>query len=363
MKKVIIIGHEPLSLRIKKIFCIEVLIKRNVEVEYWDASQYFFPGSVIPDVEEQSYVKQFECLEDIKKAILLADIQNTIFVVEVFNNLKNRKFFQFLKKEKCLCVKWDFYAVLVPFSQKERIKTIIRKLFTKRAFYKIVQYLYIRFIQTYPFQYILSSSAYSKRTNCINHPDYEEFFENSNQEIGSDYIVFLDVYYPLHPDYKEEYSDISVKDYRTLMRNYFDFVEQKYAMPVVIAAHPKSMYEGDEFGKRQIVKYKTKNLVKFASKVISHESSTLTYIALADKPFALVHPSSYREDLLDYMTALASFCQKKLYNLNTDRWDDIQYKPLDRKLRHDYIYNLLTSKETESKRNVDIIFDFIKKIS
>ena len=45
------------------------------------------------------------------------------------------------------------------------------------------------------------------------------------------------------------------------MRRYFDYLEEKYGMPVVIAAHPKSDYSGGEFGNRSIIKYKTDDLV------------------------------------------------------------------------------------------------------
>ncbi len=363
MKDLVIMGHEPLSKRLKTIFCIEELIDRGVKLEYWDLSHYFFPGITIPDLETDVFVKKCVSLENVEHALKEINISNTVFVIEVFNSYINRKFFDVLKSSNCYCIKIDLYAnTILPISGRDKyLKWFSLKNYT---FKKICSFLYVKFYLIGLYKHVLSSSTNSKRDICINHPDFESFMIDSDALIKENYIVFLDVYYPLHPDlvYYYKFKSTSAEDYYSLMNKYFDHIEQRFNTKVIIAAHPKSMYKGDEFGNRLIIKYQTNNLVKFASYVITHESNTLSYIALSNKPFAIVYPDSYRlkPELFDYLIKLANYCDKTLYNLDKCDWDKIEYSALEDVVRENYIYNFLTSKDIEGKRNVDIFFELLQ---
>jgi hypothetical protein len=218
---------------------------------------------------------------------------------------------------------------------------------------KIYFHFYQKFFQKNLYKQVLSSSNFSNFDIRINHPDYEMYIEDNQSIINEEYIVFLDVYYPLHPDLKYFYKFkmTSSIEYQDLMNDFFDFIENKYSKKVIIAAHPKSDYSGDEFGGRLIIKNKTNTLVKHALHVISHESNTLSYIVLSNKSFAFVYPDSYRKlkPLMNYMKALANYCSMPLYNLDKCDWNEIKFKTLKQNIREKYIYNFLTSEETKKK--------------
>lgn len=360
MKDLIIIGHEPLSERLRKIFCIDDLVNRGVNVEYWDLSQYFYPEINIPDVVNDFYIRKYNDLQCVEDSIKSKNIENTIFVIEVLQTYDHLSFFKMLEDNKCYCVKIDLYAnTSLPLSTKVRFKRILN--LKNYSFKKIYFRFYQKYFQSNPYKQILSSSTNSNRNICINHPDYEVFLEDTEAVVNEDYILFLDVYYPLHPDlkYHLKLTKTSAVDYQSLMTKYFDFLENKYGKKVIIAAHPKSMYYGNEFGNRVILKNNTNNLVKYATFVVTHESNALSYISLSNIPFAIVYPDTYRyhKVLMDYIKVLASYCCMPLYNLDKYNWDDIEYISLNDKVREKYIYNFLTSKETEDKRNIDIIID------
>ena len=62
MKKIVMIGHEPLTKRTKSIFYIEDFIQAGVEFEYWDISQYIFPGMRLIKEVEAPYIRKFSQL-------------------------------------------------------------------------------------------------------------------------------------------------------------------------------------------------------------------------------------------------------------------------------------------------------------
>ena len=54
LKKIIIICHEPLTIRIRSNFYIEEYINTGFNVEYWDLSQAIYPGIKLADQLEVS---------------------------------------------------------------------------------------------------------------------------------------------------------------------------------------------------------------------------------------------------------------------------------------------------------------------
>ena len=88
MKKLIIIGHEPLTIRLNKIFCIDQLIKSGVCVEYWDLSQLIFPGINISDKLVHPYIKHICKICELENELSLNNIaynsQNNLLQVLAF---------------------------------------------------------------------------------------------------------------------------------------------------------------------------------------------------------------------------------------------------------------------------------------
>ena len=150
------------------------------------------------------------------------------------------------------------------------------------------------------------------------------------------------------------------------MRRYFDYLEEKYGMPVVIAAHPKSDYSGGEFGNRSIIKYKTDDLVFNARMVTLHVCNSISYALLSNKPIAFVATEDYIKlghvkktlDLLAHETLGLSY-----YILDKVDLNEVEFKKVNEDLRIKYINNYLTSTESSGIQNYKILRKELMELS
>lgn len=376
-KNIVLIDHEPYSTRRRKLFYIDELISAGYNVAVWDVSQFVFPGMKVTDEITENYLEKLYTLEDLEKSLNKTNIDDTIFFVECINNWKTRKVFALLSEYKCVTIRMDMYANT---TIKETLSQKLKR-FLSGSFFKIIRgkiFLIARKIYNkrhhiqFPCYY-LSSSAIVNRTHAINHPDYELYkFQPHPSVVKGEYIVFLDTYFPYHPDLKHFYQFDSnniiacAKKYHDSLNNFFSFLERKYKMPIIIAAHPKSEYTGKEFGGREIIKYQTNNLVTNASLVVMQTSNSISYVALANKPIVFIlTDASNQIPRYKYATqTLAQLFDKDVYNIDRmkNNFSKIDCSPLDEKKRQSYIYTYLTSKETENSKNIDIIISFLKQI-
>lgn len=370
MKSFIIIEHEPLTERLNRIWNIEELLSKGINVEYWDVSQLIYNGIDIPELLYKPYVRHINSLVSFIGYLSSVDVSNTLFVLEFFLNWDNREILTLLYKNQCKCVRIDLYANtnLGPVLRKDmlsllNVKNILR-------FYKKVRWNIYRYRHLNGFKLIsISSSSIVNPDFLINHPDYEQYICEKNSPIIKDYryAVFIDVYYPLHPDlffyYGVNVDNEDVDVYRRTMCSLFDMVEKQFNVKVVIAAHPKSKYIGGEFGNRNIIKGQTCNLIKYSDLVITHESNSLSYISLANKPFAIVFPESYKKYkiLYDYILNMANICGKEAYELKLGVRYNVEFSILQEEIRQYYINTFLVAPQNQNKLNVDILYDIINR--
>lgn len=369
MKKIIIICHEPLTKRIKSNFYIDDLIQEGFVVEYWDVSQYIFPGMKLTDQVEESYIVRLVDLSQIDAQLRKTDIAEVVFIVEVRNNWMARHLYKLLSDCNAYMVRIDMYGntmLNIPLIRKIKNVQLVRAfdILNNRMQVELVK-AYRSFCKVKDFDLLFSSSILFSNRIAINHPDYERYILEPNAAENG-YIVFLDVYYPLHPDllYMLKKKGISPLEYQQSLRSFFDALEKKYGKPIVIAAHPKSKYRGDEFGERKILKGKTTHLVKDADLVLLHTSNSVSYAVLYDKPIVLISNSEYNK--VNYLVA----AQKKLsaaLNIpifDIDKMDiaTFQDRKLDKQTRDHYIYSYLTSKETEGLQNREIVLNVLSNL-
>jgi hypothetical protein len=99
--------------------------------------------------------------------------------------------------------------------------------------YKSILYYYYKQlsgIQTY--NRYFACSAKTPRTDKINSIDYEKYVElakKEDSEVIKNYFVFIDVFFPLHPEmevYVKDAEQVKI-DYLQSMRVFFDRLEKK----------------------------------------------------------------------------------------------------------------------------------------
>lgn len=368
MKSLIIIEHEPLTPRLNQIWNIDLIKARGIHVEYWDISQLIYPGIYIPDNIQKDYIIYIHSLDDLYINLKRLDVEKCIMAVEFFQIWENRSIWAMLNHFNCKCIKVDLYAnTNIKDAYKRDLITKLKQFSVLKFCKKVLWLFYYKFFLTNIRIQLLSSSSLANPNIYINHPDYEKFIYDEEVPAvqNQKYAVFIDTFYPLHPDLSFYFNaathNIDVDEYRRLMCNFFDYLEIKYNLNIVIAAHPKSIYNGSEFGNRLIFKNRTANLIKYSNFVITHESNSISYIALSNKPFVMVYPKSYKTIyfLYNYITALAKVCGRQAYDIDSCNWNDIEITPLDIEIRNNYIYTYLTSQITDKRRNVDIFCELL----
>jgi len=155
--------------------------------------------------------------------------------------------------------------------------------------------------------------------------DYDLFLKHKSGDheppIKGDYIVFLDEYFPLHPDFlikgavPNPYKDPA--EYFSELNSMLSAVEQKLGMKAAIAAHPRSQYEkmSDPFLGREVVKGRTMDLVAFSKAVVAHGSTSINQAVLFKKPVIFFMPEKAKGTYYDgFIRAFAAELGKRIFD-------------------------------------------------
>lgn len=109
----------------------------------------------------------------------------------------------------------------------------------------------------------------------------------SDKQIG----VFLDENMPFHPDLQAGcFKRVEEAPYFAQLADLFDTIERELECTIMIAAHPRSRYAVTDprFGGRSVVTGRTIELVRDATFVLCHESTSVNFAVLLDKPVVFV---------------------------------------------------------------------------
>lgn len=373
MKKFILLDHEPWTIRRKQLF-YDLFAKAGIKLHVWDLSQWLYPGLSNPDeLENTEYLTKVTDENEFVKLLNKETPEKIIFVEEVFRSWANRRIFKHISDLGFDTIKIELYGnTELRQSLIHKIKFINLKNLPKILKWRICAIetkLYNKINKIKQPVRLFSSNGNRYRTDAINHPDYESYkFRNHENIIEGDYIVFCDNYFPFHSDLTHFYKFKRLPDgkkYQKTMTRYFDYLEERYKMPVVIAAHPKSDYEGCEFGSRRIIKYRTDDLVYHSKMVTLHVCNSISYSILGDKPVAFVATSDYLKlghirktlDLLALETLGLTYSNLDEIDLNK-----ITFKKIDGNLRKNYINSYLTSPATSELTNCEILRDTLLRL-
>lgn len=365
MKNIVLIDHEPLTVRREQIFQLQELQQAGFKTEFWDCSQYFHPDMYLADTLNRHYVRKFNNIRQIAAALQECKIGNTIFVIETFRNWQNRKFFRLLTRYNCHTVRIELYATatLPDISLFRKIlHSSPAKFFhaVGNRLQSTALQFYNKFYNIKDYDQVISSGSRTVAHIRINHPDWEKYirsFDTPDRIVTGNYAVFLDEYFPLHPDllfFIKNRSKNPEPYYRTLNR-FFDDYEHRTGNRIIIAAHPKSSYAPNTFGHREIRKYQSAELVRDAQAVFMHSSAALSYVMMYDKPLALITTGGYKRTFALYvnMIRISRLTQLPIHNIETS-YSEVIPQNIPSQIRQRYIYDYLTSPGIETQHNSEI---------
>ena len=137
----------------------------------------------------------------------------------------------------------------------------------------------------------------TKSIVSVHSVSYDEYLTLKNQgntempDIKSPYFVFIDQALTLHPDGARNFSEEGKSKYHAELLKALQYIKDSYKMEIVIAEHPRIQYDSDFWHGFCTVKGKTDALIKNATKVIGHYSTSLHLAYLCKKEIFLLYSS------------------------------------------------------------------------
>lgn len=201
----------------------------------------------------------------------------------------------------------------------------------------------------------------------IHHVKYDNYLDVLNEKpiVDNRYAVFLDSNLPYLNDIIILLGEESVnpEKYYRLLNEFFDYIEKRFNLEVIIAPHPQANYSNDLFNRRKIIKYKTSNLIHNSEFVITHDTTSNMNAILSNKPMIFV----YYNEMLNKGTnqwALATMEYSKILNAPLiDLENDLNFKPtVDNKAYKRFKDKYIVNNRKKDKSNEEIIIEFLESL-
>ena len=152
------------------------------------------------------------------------------------------------------------------------------------------------------------------------------------------------------------------EEYLFSLNSFFKIIETQYNIKVIIAAHPKSNYNELSFDGREVVKYRTCELVKDSEFVVLHSSAAVSYAILFKKAVLFTYTEPYKKcfNMYSSLVYLSKFLEAPVINLDKENFtfqlniNEEQYEK--------YKYTYLCSTTSEVLSNSEILLNVFNEL-
>ena len=214
----------------------------------------------------------------------------------------------------------------------------------------------------------------------INTFDYDEFMKNELEEdvifieregLKKDsYIVFIDQALTHHSDYANAGLEpcVTEKIYGNELRRFFNLIEVRTGMEVVIALHPKAEYKDlSLFGIRKTIQGNTRCLIKYCNFVITYCSTSISYIMLYKKKILIYYTNELLEneinkDMVFIVAKILGCCAVNISNKIPEQLFEKYIKLPEEKRIKEYIEYYVTFNQKRKVTSYQVINQCLKKI-
>ncbi len=400
--RIILMVSAPLTTRWASYYCTDSLAS-VFTFEYWDCSAVVGHPFAASEILLREYVHVIRNYDDLKNQLSLLP-NDTVIVEEIPFRKENTPFHKLVSAKFKSIVHFDFFDYDIIGVRNNAIVNTdtqtnaswgkkIKSFFYKNDYVKLFVKLVFHGIAEFQRQLILLKGErkrqrifrennftrykriyhFANNPHCeypIHHPDYEKYrlIEASQKKIVSGkYIVFIDQYFPYHPDLQMSEPDVDypslAEPYFQSLNHFFEGIENEMQMPVVIAAHPSAHYENNPYDGRFIFYFKTAELIKDSEAICMHSSNALNFVALWDKPLALLNNKSVEvvKSLNKYDWDFANALDMTLYDTDEVQPSTEIFEKIDRNLRRDFV-NGLAIPSLKNKSNAELITKYIVEV-
>lgn len=381
--KIIYLCYLPLMEKREKDFFIKEADDAGFSVEYWDLTKIYFPDIAFVGEVERTYVRKIQNYAELGKLLSAQEIKRCYFVIIINLDGKVIKLHRLLTQYRCYLVFFARAGLPLDYANESLLKKFFnnyRKYLNtdkiKQIYLSQLPKFYQRtgLIKNYDLVFAAGAaeaSQYNGRSLVValNHFDYDNYLDVKNKAdriIKSEYCVFLDDNLVYDTDFKiTNTKTIEPAAYFKSLCSFFDRLEKKHNLKVVITAHPKAKYQGPEFGDREIIKGKTNVLVKDCRFAIAHYSTSISYPVLFKKPLLFIYTNEMKE--MYYFKAIKHFAfvlDATILNIDTIHGNDELQISSPNHLRYDdYKYKYLTSKSTGDKLSAGVFIQHMTELT
>jgi hypothetical protein len=341
----------PLSQRDYDRFGFELLRKNGFVVEAWNFLPILNPEVSSQHAGEKLDVQgnyTFENFDQVEEAI--SRLTSSDFLVLLFGyTYSTRKIYLALSKKSVNYAVFTANA-LPPFQGLAESIGFIDRVRSSLSWQKIKYYGRLSLWQDYifskspfkyrdvkPARYVLAGGSDSYREgsfpsdegteilwfHSLDYDIYLNSLESEKKTRDGRTAVFLDEYYPFHPDfaYANLKAPVSSEKYYPQLCHFFKGLEEYFDLNVVIAAHPRSEYDKlpDYFDGRKVIKGKTVDLVRDSELVLTHASTSISYPVLFRKPVFFLTDDEQNEGRYgDGVRTMAALFERTPINVSKD---------------------------------------------
>lgn len=338
--KVIYFVEAFFNARDYKRFGIEVLEKNGFDVEVWDFTPFIAPEEYQKANKPADFycrnLRVFRTRKEARRA--LSQLDKHFFIMSLIHySIKSLFIYRILyQKELKYCI--DTMALptversedRVPRGVLDKLQVLKPSVFLSMVMnmipYSVMGVNATDFILARGEKFNTPGVAVSNSSEVLwaHSYDYDIYLEERDRPttVDASIGVFIDEYLPFHPDYAYmgNESPVMPDQYYPQICHFFDHIEREFGYKIIIAAHPRSRYEGlpDYFGGRPVIKDRTSELVRNSGFIIMHTSTAINFAVLYRKPIIIVTTDRYNEGWTEDPTPgwLAAYFGKKVHNLD-----------------------------------------------
>lgn len=175
----------------------------------------------------------------------------------------------------------------------------------------------------------------------INASNFEKYMRSKDEVAERRFVVYVDQYFPYHKELSLGMTpaqlEMFAQTHFSKLNRYFEAIEKTYNCPIVIAAHPLSQYTSNPFNGREIQYGVTDKLISECEGVIMHNSGSITYVILNNKPVVFLYDSEYKQCI--WYNGVLNLHHK--YGIDDVNIDDEDAKPIIKPLPKGVRENLI----------------------
>jgi hypothetical protein len=366
--KIIYISHAHLSSKIRFDYYIDYLLNKKWIVEYWNLLPLLHGEIDEFGSQDEDFMRTPQTYNEIETMLSLHENKDAIYVLLINYGPNYLRLYRLLSKYGC---KIHFFAwgAYPPIKGGSTWINIVHHFSTpliliKKSFNTIncIVHEKLKLVKPYDVVYgagysILETFPDASKVVSVNTVDYDHYVrvkKHTNRLVVGSYAVFLDVYLPYQSDLIVlKMPKLDPDKYYASLNHFFELLESKYGIKIVIAAHPKANYKSNPFEGREIYNGLTPELVANTDFVVSHNSTSVSYAVLNLKPIIFVYTSImekiYKNMCVEKIISMANYLGSTLYDIDEiTQEEQIIIEDVDLKRYENYKYSFLTSRESEN---------------